>query len=65
MFQIMHRTYLTKKLFTVGLKFKFNEASCILSGNPSKRDLLLYILKFETHYMRYQRLVLYHSNYSS
>lgn len=26
-----------KKLFTVDVKFKFNQASCILCGNPKSR----------------------------
>ena len=30
----MHRASLHKKLFVVYLKFQFNEASCILPGNP-------------------------------
>ena len=45
MSHIMHKTYLTKELLTVCLNFKVNEASCILSGNPSTQDLLLHIVK--------------------
>ena len=62
---IMHRTYLTKELFTVCLKFKVNEASCILSGSPSTRDLLLHMVKNYTHCMHYMGLVRYHFSYTS
>lgn len=35
MFQILHTPYYRKKAFAVDLKFKMNQASCILGGNSA------------------------------